>query len=199
MKKLMIGLFTFVLSFSAFAGDHPRIEEWKSEGLVYAVRDDAGRFQGWGQLELESWDDGDDVSEWVARRSDGTFVTGYTGRLEKFRVKNSGPRERTRLVIRNARGRFVTWQDMDKALSAGWERNRDGSWRYVIRYKGRFVNWSNGSLEDWGNQYEGPVLVVRDTNDGRNNGKILTWIAPEKVGRALRYRDPATGRFIATK
>jgi hypothetical protein len=199
-KKMFLALTAFAFATGAFAADKPRIEEWKKEGLVFAARDEAGRFKGWANLELESWNDGDERSEWIARQADGTFATGYKGLLEKFRVGRAGSREQARLVIRDKNGQFVTWEAMDKLLTSGWERTTKGDWRYTIRYKGQFVNWAEGKLENWGSRFLGAVLVVRDTADSSNNGKILTWIAPEKVGSGLRYRDPQTGRFVkATK
>lgn len=171
-----------------------QIEAWKSgESIRYVDRNDKGQFVGWGELRLESWSS-DERSVWVARRSDGTFVTGFKGKLEKFRIDRGKP-ERTRLVIRDRKGQFVTWADLDAKLSAGWEKWDDNSWRYVVRYQGKFVNWAKPKLEIW--LGFGTVLVVRDSSDGENNGKLLTWVAPEMIGSRTMYRDPRSGKFIA--
>lgn len=193
MKGFLGFVASIVLLTSAAFAAHPRIEDWKSGGLTYTVRDDQGRFEAIGKLSLESWNDGDNISEWVVRKADGTFVTGYTGKLEKFRISKSKPQQ-IRLVIRDSNGRFVTWEPMDEKLTTGWERQQNGDWRYVIRYEGKYVNWAQGKIETWANI--GKVLVVRDTADDQNNGQILTWIAPEVINGVEKYRDPATGRFI---
>lgn len=195
MKTFMLLVLTSIFGLSS-AVAAPQIEAWKKgEKLVFADRNVQGQFVGWGELRLESWNDGDDKSEWVARKANGQFVTGYKGALEKFKVAKSA-KERTRLVIRKANGQFVTWADMDKFLTAGWERWENG-WVYVIRYNGQFVNWAKAKFEKWAGF--GDVLVVRDSSDCQNNGKILTWIAAEKVGNRAFYRDPKSGRFIAAK
>ncbi len=196
--RFLLSLMLLVSSV-AFAGN--RIEEWKNgTGIRFVVRTDEGRFVSHGELTLESWNDGDDVSEWVARKEDGSFVTGFTGKLEKFKVK--GNREETRLVIRNTKGQLVTWKAIDSLLNAGFEAidlDRNGSKEtvYVIRYNGRFVNWAKAKLERW-NGISTPVLVVRDTQDSGNNGKLLAWIAGERTANGqVVYRDPETGRFVS--
>ena len=197
--RFLLSLMLLVSSV-AFAGN--RIEEWKNgEAIRFVVRTDEGRFVSHGELTLESWNDGDDVSEWVARKADGSFVTGFKGRLEKFRVSNSRTEE-TRLVVRNAKGQLVTWKAVDSLLNAGFEsidldRNGTKETVYVIRYNGRFVNWAKAKLERW-NGISTPVLVVRDTQDSGNNGKLLAWIAGERTttGQVV-YRDPETGRFVS--
>ncbi|MBY0516967.1 MAG: hypothetical protein K2P81_08670 [Bacteriovoracaceae bacterium] len=188
-----------LVSSVAFAGS--KIEDWKNgEGIKFVVRSDDGRFVTYGELTNESWNDGDDVSEWVARRADGTFVTGYKGKLEKFKVK--GPKEELRLVIRNAKGMMVTWKAVDSLFSSGFEMmdlNGDGKKEtvYVMRYQGRFVNWAKAKLESWSN-VKTPVLVVRDSADAGNNGKLLAWIAGEKTSTGkIVFRDPETGRFVS--
>lgn len=198
---LLIALF---LTTQAFADFSYRIEKWEGgEELSFVIRDEQGRFKGHGTLALESWNDGDETSEWVARRKDGTLVSGgYKGKLEKFVVRGMD-REQTRLVIRNGLGHFVTWVAMDELLTSKFERmdyDRDGKKEtvYVIRYKGQFVNWAPAKLENWANQ-EHPVLVVRDTADGKNNGKIMTYVvAKEVAGGRLIYRDGETGKFLST-
>lgn len=201
MKTLAL-LLTVLLTFNLNAATQYQIESWESgEELKLVLRNDKGQFEGHGTLSLESWNDGDDTSEWIARRADGTLVTGYKGKLEKFKVKGL-KKEQTRLVLRNAKGHFVTWVAMDDKLTAGFEKmdyDRDGKKEtvYVIRYNGKFVNWSAAKLENWAN-YEHPVLVVRDTADGQNNGKIMTYVAPEVHSNGnVMYRNPETGRFIS--
>ena len=91
-------------------------------------------------------------------------------------------------MIREAKTkRFVTWIPMDEHLTVGWEMWSKGP-RYVIRWNGKFVNWSKPQLETWAN-YEQPVLVVRDTADGKNNGKIMTWIPATKKGNTYVYKN----------
>ena len=91
---------------------------------------------------------------------------------------------------------------MDELLTSGFERmdyDRDGKKEsvYVVRYKGQFVNWAPAHLESWANQ-EHPVLVVRDTADGSNNGKLMTYVvATELAGGQLVYRNPANGQFLS--
>jgi hypothetical protein len=200
-KTFFITLVLLNLISSAFASS--RIEDWRgADELRFVVRDEVGLFQSWGTFELESWEDGDSISEWVARREDGTLVTGsYKGRLEKFKLKGER-KERTRLVIRNSKGHFVTWAPMDDKLTVGFERrdiDHDGDKEsvYTIRYKGRFVNWAVAKLENWAN-YSQPVLVVRDSSDDHNNGKILTYVTPavDSLGRTY-YKDPSTGHFLS--
>jgi hypothetical protein len=200
MKQLLCLLF-ILSAFSSWAGS--RLEAWKNgEGIKFVIRDDQGRFLTYAEMTLENWNDGDQRSEWVARKADGTFVTGYKGHLEKFKVKGLA-REEVRLVIRNSAGEFVTWKAMDEDLTAGFERmdlDRDGDKEtvYVIRYQNKFVNWAKAKLENWKN-LKYPVLVVRDSADSENNGKILAWIAAEKtVNGKLLYRDPETGKFVST-
>lgn len=202
MKNLVLFI-SLVLSFQIFADFSYRVERWESgDTLSFVIRNERGQFAGHGTLRLESWNDGDQVSEWVARRNDGTLVTGgYKGRLEKFSVRGL-EREATRLVIRNSKGHFVTWVAVDEFLTSGFERmdfDRDGKKEsiYVVRYKGQFVNWAPAKLEDWGSQ-EQPVLVVRDTNDGVNNGKIMTYVVGTQLESGhVVYRDPKTGRFLS--
>lgn len=198
MIALLMGL---VVSASAFAGN--RIEAWKNgKEIAFVERDAKGRFIRAGELKLENWNGTDDRSEWIARYPDGSFVTGYKGYLEKFKADGK-VREEMRLVIRNADGQFVTWLAVDDLISARFERvdlNRNGSRKetiYAIRYNGKLLNWAKARLEEWAN-FEYPVLVVRDTADSKNNGKLLAWIAPEKTsdGRIV-FRDPETGRFVS--
>jgi hypothetical protein len=200
MKQLLCLLF-ILSALSSWAGS--RLEAWKNgEGIKFVIRDDQGRFLTYAEMTLENWNDGDHRSEWVARKADGTFVTGYKGHLEKFKVKGLA-REEVRLVIRNSAGEFVTWKAMDEDLTAGFERmdlDRDGDKEtvYVIRYQNKFVNWAKAKLETWKN-FKFPVLVVRDSADSLNNGKLLAWIAAEKtVNGKLVYRDPETGKFVST-
>lgn len=202
MKSLLLAI-TLLLGLAAQAGTNYQIESWESgEELKLVLRNDQGQFAGHGTLSLESWNDGDETSEWIARRPDGTLVAGSTkGKLEKFKVKGL-KREQQRLVIRNAKGHFVTWVSMNDKLTTGFEKfdyDRDGKKEtvYVIRYNGKFVNWAPAKLENWGNHAH-PVLVVRDTADGQNNGKIMTYIAPEVHSNGtVKYRNPETGRFLS--
>lgn len=203
---LLISL-NVLLSATIFAGS-AKIEQWKNgEELRFTLRNDKGLFVSHGVLNLESWNDGDNVSEWVARRANGTFVSGgYKGRVEKFKVSDYG-REQMRLVIRNSKGQFVTWVSMEEYLSAKWEvwtvpgTNKKEA-RYVIRdYKGMLVNHAKASLENWAN-YSHPVLVARDSEDDGNNGKILSWIAPSTTarGKLLGYQNPNNfKRFLPFK
>lgn len=200
--KILLALL-MVISSAAFASKG-KIEAWKKgEKIQYVVREDDGTFVSFGELSNESWNDGDDTSEWVARKKDGTLVTGFKGKLEKFKVKGKAvKKEQQRLVIRNARGEMVTWIAMDKFLESGFERmdtDKDGDKEtvYVVRYKGQFVNWAKAKLESWDN-YTDKVLVVRDTEDDKNNGKLLAWIPAEKMSNGQKiYRDPASGQFLS--
>lgn len=202
MKILLVLL--MMISSAAFA-NKGKIEAWKNgEKVKFVVREDDGTFVSFGDLKNESWNDGDNTSEWVARKADGTLVTGYTGKLEKFKVSGKNiKKEQQRLVVRNKRGELVTWIAMDKFLDAGFERmdtDKDGDKEtvYVVRYNGRFVNWAKAKLETWDN-YKDQVLVVRDTNDDSNNGKLMAWIPAEKMSNGQKiYRDPASGQFLST-
>lgn len=203
MKNFIVFL-ALLFTAQSFADFTYRIERWESgEELTFVIRDEQGRFKSHGTLSLESWNDGDQTSEWVARKANGSLVSGsFKGKLEKFNVSGMD-KEQTRLVIRNSKGHFVTWTSMDDLLSSKFERmdiDRDGKKEtvYVTRYRGLFVNWSVARLENWANQ-EHAVLVVRDTNDGRNNGKLMTYVvATELENGQLVYRDAETGRFLST-
>jgi hypothetical protein len=199
MKSLLLALSVLMAVTSAQAAN--RIESWKSgkETLKFVERDADGLFKRWGTLKVEHWNDRDDRSDWVARKADGTFVTGYVGHIEKMKIGKGG-QEHSCLVIRDARGEFVTWEDLEKDVTAGWENDRTNGWRYVVRYKGQFLNLGKAKYENW-NGYKYDVLVVRDTEDSRNNGKILTWIGGEKSPRDGRvyYKDPASGKFISIR
>lgn len=180
------------------------IEQWKGQnGLKFVYRNKDGLFKSWATLEFETWTN-DDQSKWTARLQNGQFVTGYTGKTEKFKVGSD--REELRVVIRNASGQFVAWKAIDDLVTAkfdAWDIDGDGNNEtvYVIRYDGRFLNWAKANLEEWQN-FDDPVLVVRDTADGTNNGKILSWIAPETFKKGPKkgqvyYKDPETGRFVS--
>ena len=203
MKNLMI-LITMMFALNSMAEVSYQIEQWQGgKELKLVLRNEKGLFASHGTLSLESWNDGDETSEWIARRADGTLVSGnYKGKLEKFAIAGLD-KEQTRLVIRNSKGHFVTWIAMDELLVAGFEKmdyDRDGKKEtiYAVRYNGQFVNWAPAKLENWAN-YEHPVLVVRDTADGSNNGKILSYIAPEVTENGtVVYRNPETGRFVST-
>lgn len=199
--RLFCILAALTFTFSALAAS--RIEAWKNgESIQFVIRDEKGQFISHAQMNLESWNDDNDTSEWVARKADGTFLTGYKGYIEKFKVKGLA-REQMRLVIRNAKGAFVTWKAVDEFLTAGFERmdvDRDGDKEtiYAIRYQNRFINWAKAKLENWKNM-KLPVLVVRDSADSANNGKLLAWIAGEKMANGkVIYRDPDSGRFVST-
>lgn len=195
--RFLSALILALATTTASAGS--KIEAWMNgESIQFVMRDTQGRFVSHAELRAESWYT-DDTSVWVARKDNGRFVTGYTGSIEKFNVGLS--REQSRLVIRDARGQFVTWKALDEYLTAGFEQidlDRDGDREtvYVIRHNGRFVNWAKAELEQWSN-FRHPVLVVRDTADGRNNGKLLAWIAGEELSNGnVVYRDES-GRFIS--
>jgi hypothetical protein len=188
------------------ASTKSRIEEWSDQGIRFVIRSEEGLFESYGTLRVESWNDGDNKSEWIARREDGTLVTGgYKGNLEKFKLSGF-KKERNRLVIRNSQGHFVTWKDMDAKLDASWsawDTDRDGKKDtvYVIRYNGKFINWAKAKQEDWDN-YSKPVLVVRDSSDDDNNGKLLSWIAPQTFRSGPRegqvyYKHPVTKQFLS--
>lgn len=199
MKNL---LFVVLLSMITNVYASSRIERWlDGETLRFVVRDEQGKFEGLGVIELESWNDGDETSEWIARRQDGTFVTGYKGKLEKFKIKGLA-KEQKRLVFRTASGEFVTWISMDERLTEGFERfdfDHDGTKEtvYALRYQGKLVNWAPAKLEKWKN-YAHKVLVVRDTADGKNNGKLLAVAYPEMLSNGnVVYRNPKNGQFLS--
>lgn len=203
--KILLALL-MVISSAAFASKG-KIEAWKGgEKIKFVIREDDGTFVSMGTLKNESWNDGDNTSEWVARKKDGTLVTGYKGKLEKFKVNTQNSKikkEQQRLVIRNSRGEMVTWIAMDKYLDSGFERmdtDKDGDKEtvYVVRFKGQFVNWAKAKLESWDN-YKDKVLVVRDTEDDQNNGKLLAWLPAEKMSNGQKiYRDPVSGQFVSS-
>ena len=184
-----------------------QIESWRGgKEIRFVVRNESGFFDTHGVLRLESWNDGDQTSEWVARRKDGTLVSGgYKGRLEKFKVK-AGENEQIRLVIRNSKGWFVTWTSMEDKLSQKWEswkisNSKKREARFVIRDANGLVNHAKGRLENWGN-FAHPVLVARDSYDDGNNGKILSWIAPKvnAKGDFVGYQNPDNNmRFLPYK
>lgn len=199
MKKLLVLVLISLVS-NVYAAS--RVERWQDgETLRFVVRDEQGKFEGVGVIELESWNDGDETSEWIARRTDGTFVTGLKGKLEKFKVRGLA-KEQKRLVFRNADGEFVTWIAMDELLTEGFERfdfDHDGTKEtvYALRYKGKLVNWAPAKLESWKN-YQHKVLVVRDTADGENNGKLLAVTYPEVLSNGnVVYRNPKNGQFLS--
>jgi hypothetical protein len=41
-------------------------------------------------------------------------------------------------------------------------------------------------------------MVARDTNDGRHNGKILSWLPAKKVGNGYQYQNK-NGQFLPYK
>jgi hypothetical protein len=193
--RLILSALLLITSLSSFAGT--RIENWKrnSDPLTLVVRDDAGRFISMAELHSESWSDNDMRSNWTARTARGQFITGYTGTIEKFAV--AGQRnEASRLVIRDNKQRFVTWIGVDDKMTSGFE-SFAGTTNFVVRYEGRIVNRAVAKLERW-NGHALPVLVVRDTNDSRNNGKLLAWVPAEKTSAGqVVYRNPENGRFIS--
>lgn len=199
MNKMMKLFLVLVLGLSASAFAKSKVESWKGgEELRYVVRDADGLFEQWGYLSLESWNDGDDRSVWTARHADGTFATGFKGYTEKFKVK-AGAKEHLRLVIRNAKGHFVAWTTLDDKVTARLEKmdyDQDGKQEtiFAVRMSGKLLNWAPAKTETWANFSE-DVLVVRDTADQGNNGKLLAWIAPEKMANGqVVYRMPYTTR-----
>lgn len=166
------------------------IERWSgSKELSYVVRDGEGRFLRIGTLKQEGWTR-EGQTKWVPRTQDGRFRGGI-GRVEKFRSDKGN--EHKRIVVRDENGRFVTSEAIDDLVSAKIEK-RNGDSYYVERLKnGKFLNSAKGELESWSN-YPFEVLVFRDTSDAGNNGKILTWVAPDASGR---YHDPKNGQFIS--
>ncbi len=193
--RFILSALMLLSSFNVFAGT--RIESWKrnSNPLMVVVRDDGGRFISMGELHSENWSDDDARSNWTARTGRGQFITGYTGTIEKFAVPGQR-RESSRLVIRDQRQRFVTWIGVDEQMTSGLE-SFGGKTNYVVRYEGRIVNRAVARLENWRGQAL-PVLVARDTADGRNNGKLLAWIPAERLanGRVV-YRNPDNGQFVS--
>ncbi len=131
----------------------------------------------------------------------GRFVTGLSGVIEKFAVKGAAT-EQMRIVFRNEQGEFVTWLGLNDKVTKGWNVVKDKEtgevtdWRYEIRWnKGSGLNGIVNSVslratidrlkanEDDADKksgafvkYDGrtcPSLVLRDTADGINNGKIV--------------------------
>lgn len=199
MNKMIKMTLCAVLLFSGLAFGKSKVESWKGgDELRYVVRDSNGLFKQWGYLSLESWNDGNDRSVWTARHSDGTFVTGFKGYTEKFRIK-LGAKEHLRLVIRNSKGHFVAWTTLDDKVSARFEKmdyDKDGKQEtiFAVRLSGKLLNWAPAKTETWANFAE-DVLVVRDTADKGNNGKLLAWVAPEKLASGqIVYRMPYTTR-----
>ncbi|MBY0383706.1 hypothetical protein K2X05_00990 [bacterium] len=187
MKGLLIAL-AMVFSLNTFAA--AQFEIWEGKEVVFVARDEQGRFTDTqATLSIESWDNSSETSVWVARASNGRFLARYTGKLEKFSVGSGN--EQSRIVMRDNNGQFITWIAVDELLTAGWENWKNEGWVYVIRYNGKFINWAKGNEEYWTGY--GEVLVVRDSNDGSNNGKILTWMLPDAAGN---YHDPVTGQFL---
>ena len=193
-----------VESSRSIASEKATIEQWKGDnGLKFVYRSENGQFKSWGTLSFDTWSD-DEESVWSARLANGKFVTGYKGHTEKFDVGTG--KEELRVVIRNKNGQFVTWKSLDKLVSSqfdSWDINGDGDKEtvYGLRYNGKFLNWAPATLEKWEN-FKKPVLVVRDSADGENNGKLLAWIAPAiyksgpNKGKAY-YKDPETGKFVS--
>lgn len=113
----------------------------------------------------------------------GQFVTGLTGKLEKWDL--GGSKELYRLVFRK-NGKFVTWAKADGQIKEGWNQTAQG-----IRYE---IRWADGRLADSAlastqllvnGRYNPrafvcystqtcPGLAIRDTESGRNNGKFMT-------------------------
>lgn len=193
--RFIVSALLLATTLSAFAGT--RIENWKrnTDHLMVVVRDDAGRFMKMGELHSENWSDDDQRSNWTVRTTDGQFILGYTGTIEKFAVAGLD-REQSRLVIRDNKQRFVTWIAVDDMITSGFE-SRNGKTIFAVRYQGRYVNWGVATLEQW-NNHKLPVLVVRDTADSRNNGKLLAWVPGELLDNGqVVYRNPENGRFIS--
>ncbi|HLD75221.1 MAG TPA: hypothetical protein VJB34_10025 [Bdellovibrionota bacterium] len=196
----------FVTPFFVKADDDSRLERWKNEGLVFAVRDsETKEFVRWGRISLDTWK-GEEESSWVVRTEDGRLRTGYRGRVENWET-TSGEQAK-RLVVRNSKGHFVTWTPFEQDLREQWENDETNGWRYVVRHRasGRFVNVAKGELEVWKN-WKNPVLVVRDSADGERNGQLVTFLPGRtETGRdgvtRIAYRVPAGqpegGQFITT-
>ncbi|MEO0334961.1 MAG: hypothetical protein AAF202_01110 [Pseudomonadota bacterium] len=122
----------------------------------------------------------------------GQFVTGLRGKLEKW--DKGGDSERYVVVFRNAEGQFVTHVDVDENVESYWnsfDRNGDVVDRYETRWSagtgalsGRMINAVEleKQLETPEKAYHMvpgkacPVLALRDTSDGPNNGKFVTSI-----------------------
>ena len=122
----------------------------------------------------------------------GQFVTGLRGKLEKW--DKGGDSERFVVVFRNSLGQFVTHVDVeDKTVSAwnSFEMNGVVYDRYETRWTagtgplgGRMINsvTLEKTLETPEKAYHMvpgkacPVLALRDTSDGVNNGKFVTSI-----------------------
>jgi hypothetical protein len=122
----------------------------------------------------------------------GQFVTGLRGSLEKWNTGSAN--ERYVVVFRNSQGQFVTHVDVDDNIESYWnsfERGGQVIDRYETRWaagtgplSGRMVNAVEleKQLETPEKAYHMvpgkacPVLALRDTSDGPNNGKFVTSI-----------------------
>lgn len=200
-RRLSMFFLAALFALPLFVNADSQLERWKSEGLVFAVRNDQGEFERWGRLQLETWS-GEEKSSWVVRTEDGQFRTGYRGHVENWETTSG--RQVKRLVIREADSkRWVTWAPFEEDLTEGWEHDARNGWRYVVRHAptGKFVNVASGELEVWKN-WKNPVLVVRDTADGDANGQLVTFL-PGKVEEwrngqtRVVYRTPG-GQFLTS-
>lgn len=130
----------------------------------------------------------------------GRFVKGLRGKIEKFKRAGSD-NEADVLVFRNSKGQFLTHKTLN--VEAGWNRKTgdEEGWYYEIRYakgnaklSGQLINAVKLNTEDSNFvRYPGqkcPVLVVRDTADGENNGKFLTLIYGRVSNNQCNYFAP---------
>ena len=128
----------------------------------------------------------------------GQFVTGITGTLEKWNLKAST--ESYVVVFRNSLGQFVTSVNVDAKINRGWNSFKDDDGNTLDRYE---IRWAKGvpnggqiinsalletlldkSKDQAYHMVPGkacPVLALRDTDDGINNGKFLTSVYGRRV------------------
>lgn len=209
-EGLMMDLFNEEGSYIGEAAIYP--ENWNGEEMTqYVVRFTAGtdlvEVKNWafdsvtGEF-FETTAEGAVVSTLSVTPVGGQFVTGLRGTLEKWDL--GGDTESVRVVFRKE-GKFVTWVNVDAQITTGWNTYVNAQGEVRDRFE---VRWAAGTalggqlinsvdvetmLKDKNKAFhmvEGkacPVLAMRDTQDGINNGKFLTSVYGQRVARDGEY------------
>jgi hypothetical protein len=193
-------------------------ENWKDSELTqYVVRWESGQVSYQYSSNGKKWqrvEKGDALADLTKEEiktleaAGGRFVTGFRGQIEKFDIGKA--KEQNRLVIRNGEGEFVTWIALDGELKSSWNRRKEAgsdesAWWYETRYKagsglgGEIVNAVKMPAKHDAKEFvrhdnvKCPVLTIRDTEDGPNNGKFLTalWGVYYKDSKLCIYYPPS--------
>lgn len=177
-------------------------ESWKSNEMTkYVARYNVGaRKYEFRSFDRSFWEYNYRTRTWkkvtrthlnvISKSVGGRFVTGLTGQLEKWDI--NGSKNESVVIVFRSNGKFLTWKDVSDDLHAGWNRRKGTGWVYEVRYKagtpmaGELVNSASltellknkkKAFVDYTDRNICKRLVVRDTDDAANNGKILTVVA----------------------